>query len=200
VSRCRRDRQRGPAHLESLGSIEAVAAAKAELIAGLRGGASAVVPAREPLLEGHLREDLEVIRFGADGDVEELARARRRRLFAEGPARELQPNFRSAHLRSDLAAALAACLALRVEVADGPLEVAFSSLRGERLELPEGVLVINDCYNANPMSMRAALLELATTARTAGRVLGDMLELGADEERYHASSASRRVRQGSSCW
>jgi UDP-N-acetylmuramoyl-tripeptide--D-alanyl-D-alanine ligase len=49
------------------------------------------------------------------------------------------------------------------------------------------VLVINDCYNANPMSMRAALQELATTA--AGRrvaVLGDMLELGGpDEERYH---------------
>ena len=63
----------------------------------------------------------------------------------------------------------------------------FSGLRGERLALPGGVVVINDCYNANPMSMRAALEELAATAR--GRrvaVLGDMLELGAaDEERFH---------------
>jgi UDP-N-acetylmuramoyl-tripeptide--D-alanyl-D-alanine ligase len=65
--------------------------------------------------------------------------------------------------------------------------VEFSALRGERLSLPDGVVVVNDCYNANPMSMRAALDELATTA--AGRrvaVLGDMLELGTrDEERYH---------------
>jgi len=65
--------------------------------------------------------------------------------------------------------------------------VTFSGLRGERLSLPTGVLVINDCYNANPMSMRAALEELATAA--AGRrvaVLGDMLELGEhDEHRYH---------------
>jgi UDP-N-acetylmuramoyl-tripeptide--D-alanyl-D-alanine ligase len=60
-------------------------------------------------------------------------------------------------------------------------------MRGERVALPRGVTVINDCYNANPMSMRAALDDLAATA--AGRrvaVLGDMLELGAaDEERYH---------------
>jgi UDP-N-acetylmuramoyl-tripeptide--D-alanyl-D-alanine ligase len=99
----------------------------------------------------------------------------------------IEPGFRSAHLLSDLCAALAAARALGVVVADGPLEVAFSGLRGELLSLPGGVLVINDCYNANPMSMRAALDELARTA--AGRrvaVLGDMLELGTGAERgYH---------------
>jgi len=52
------------------------------------------------------------------------------------------------------------------------------------------VTVIDDCYNANPMSMRAALDDLAATANgtTAGRrvaILGDMLELGPDERRYH---------------
>src|SRR5204863_6585042 len=54
----------GPAHLELLGSLEAIAAAKAELIAGLRPGATAVVPAGEPLLAAHLREDVETITFG----------------------------------------------------------------------------------------------------------------------------------------
>ena len=62
----------------------------------------------------------------------------------------------------------------------------FSALRGERLTLPGGVVVINDCYNANPMSMRAAIDDLASTAparRVA--VLGDMLELGPEAPRLH---------------
>jgi UDP-N-acetylmuramoyl-tripeptide--D-alanyl-D-alanine ligase len=178
----------GPAHIERLGSLESIAAAKAELIAGIRTGATVVLPAREPLLEPHLRKDVEVIRFGEGGEVfvlesSELGVA----ISLRGRRVLLEPNFRSAHLLEDLCAALAASAALGLEVADGPLEVAFSGLRGELLSLPGGVLVINDCYNANPMSMRAALQELATTA--AGRrvaVLGDMLELGGpDEERYH---------------
>jgi UDP-N-acetylmuramoyl-tripeptide--D-alanyl-D-alanine ligase len=178
----------GSAHLEQLGSIEAVAAAKAELIAGLRAGATAVLPAAEPLLEAHLRADVEVIRFGEGGEVAVLEAGEDGVLVAVGERRVLiEPGFRAAHLLSDLCAALAAAMALGVSVPDGLLEVSFSELRGERLSLPGGVLVINDCYNANPMSMRAALQELAMTA--AGRrvaVLGDMLELGAAaEEGYH---------------
>jgi UDP-N-acetylmuramyl pentapeptide synthase len=60
-------------------------------------------------------------------------------------------------------------------------------MRGQRSELPGGIVVIDDCYNANPMSMRAALDDLAVSA--AGRrvaVLGDMLELGPEELRFHA--------------
>ena len=67
----------GPVHLELLGTIEAIAAAKAELIAGLAPGATAVIPAGEALLEPHLRDDLEVVTFGEDGDVR-LLRGRRR--------------------------------------------------------------------------------------------------------------------------
>src|SRR6202020_1613403 len=57
----------GPVHLELLGTIEAIAAAKAELIAALAPGRTAVVPAHEPLLEPHLRADLETITFGERG-------------------------------------------------------------------------------------------------------------------------------------
>ncbi len=57
----------GPVHLEQLGSLEAVAAAKAELIAGMAPGATAVVPAGEPLLALHLREDLKTVTFGEGG-------------------------------------------------------------------------------------------------------------------------------------
>ena len=61
----------------------------------------------------------------------------------------------------------------------GALEVRFSAMRGQRRVLAGGVVVIDDCYNANPMSMRAAIDDLAETARgRAVAVLGDMLELG----------------------
>jgi UDP-N-acetylmuramoyl-tripeptide--D-alanyl-D-alanine ligase len=88
-------------------------------------------------------------------------------------------------MRSNALAALAAARAVGVEPT-GRLEVALSELRGQRRELPGGLVVIDDCYNANPMSMRAALDDLA--ASTSGRrvaVLGDMLELGPDEIRFH---------------
>ncbi len=94
--------------------------------------------------------------------------------------------FDSAHMRLNALAALAAARAIGVEPA-GAVRVALSRLRGERIALDEGVVVINDCYNANPMSMRAALDDLAETA--AGRrvaVLGDMLELGPRGRRFHA--------------
>jgi UDP-N-acetylmuramoyl-tripeptide--D-alanyl-D-alanine ligase len=88
-------------------------------------------------------------------------------------------------MRSNALAALAAARAVGVEPS-GALHVALSELRGQRRELPGGVVVIDDCYNANPMSMRAALDDLAASA--SGRrvaVLGDMLELGPDEVRFH---------------
>jgi UDP-N-acetylmuramoyl-tripeptide--D-alanyl-D-alanine ligase len=161
----------GPVHLELLGSLEAIAAAKAELLVDLAPGATAVLPADEPLLEVHLRDDLRIVTFGAGGDVAELD--------------ELELPFSSAHMRSNALAALAAARALGAEPR-GMLDVTLSALRGQRIELPGPVIVVDDCYNANPMSMRAALDDLLASAP--GRrvaVLGDMLELGPDEIGFH---------------
>jgi UDP-N-acetylmuramoyl-tripeptide--D-alanyl-D-alanine ligase len=180
----------GPVHLELLGTIEAIAAAKAELIAGLTPGATAVVPAGETLLEPHLRDDLEVVTFGEGGDVKLLAADGERVEIELGDDRlELEVPFTQAHLRRNLLAAVAAARALGV-VASGRIEFELSPGRGQRAELPDGVLLIDDCYNANPMSMRAALEDLAVSAprdRHPRRVavLGDMLELGPDERRFH---------------
>jgi len=68
--------------------------------------------------------------------------------------------------------------------------VRFSELRGEEIELSDGVVVINDCYNANPISMRAALDHLADVAaqRMGARavaVLGEMAELGPEAAAFH---------------
>ena len=189
----------GPVHLELLGSLEAVAAAKAELIAALAPGAAAVVPAGEPLLAPHLRDDLEVVRFGEGGDVRLAGVSpdgRSVTIEARGRTIELQPSFRQAHNRLNLLAAVAAALAVGV-VPAGRLDVGFSALRGERLELPDGVVVINDSYNANPMSMRAALDDLAEQA--AGRqvaILGDMLELGPESEGFHVEVGRHAERVG----
>jgi UDP-N-acetylmuramoyl-tripeptide--D-alanyl-D-alanine ligase len=159
----------GPVHLELLGSMEAVAAAKAELVRDLRPGTTAVLPAGEPLLDVHLRDDITVVRFGLEP-------------LPDG----LELPFSSAHMLVNARAAVAAARALGVEPS-GRVEVTLSAMRGQRIELPGHVVVVNDCYNANPMSMRAALDDLAVSAD--GRrvaVLGDMLELGPDERRFHA--------------
>jgi UDP-N-acetylmuramoyl-tripeptide--D-alanyl-D-alanine ligase len=170
-----------PVHLELMGSIEAIAAAKAELVAGLRPGGTAVLPAGEALLEPHRRDDVTTVTFGAGGDVEELPAGLTLAVAGVGGRERI-----SAHMRQNALAALAAARAVGVEP-DGPLEVALSSFRGQRVHLPGDIVVVNDCYNANPMSMRAALDDLAASA--SGRrvaVLGDMLELGPDEARFHA--------------
>jgi UDP-N-acetylmuramoyl-tripeptide--D-alanyl-D-alanine ligase len=172
----------GPVHLELLGSLEAIAAAKAELLVDLRPGATAVLPAGEPLLAAHLRDDLRIVTFGEGGDVADLG--------------GVELPFGSAHMRANALAALAAARALGAEPS-GRLEVTLSALRGQRIELPGPVLVIDDCYNANPMSMRAALDDLAASA--SGRriaVLGDMLELGPDEARYHAEIGAHAAQRG----
>jgi len=181
----------GPVHLELLGTIEAVAAAKAELIAALAPGATAVVPADEPLLRPHLRDDLSTITFGDSGDVR-LIRSEDGlvEIGLAGRSIALEVPFTQAHLRRNLLPAVAAASAVGV-IPTGRVALELSPGRGQRMELAEGVILINDCYNANPMSMRAALEDLAQTAATAERartvaVLGDMLELGPRAAEYHA--------------
>jgi len=160
----------GPAHLEFLGSLENIAAAKGELIEALPAGGIAVVPAGEPLLEPHLqRHDLFVKRVEPDAPLP----------FATSyTARHQLANTR-------LAVAVAECLELPLP--HGTLTVEFSKHREEERELPGGGLLLNDCYNANPVSMRAALEHL--TERADGRrrvaVLGDMRELGPQGPAYH---------------
>ena len=163
----------GPVHLELLGSLEAIAAAKAELLVDLRPGATAVLPVDEPLLDAHLRDDLRTVTFGAGGDVAALGD-------------DLELPLQSRHMRLNALAALAAARAVGVQPR-GRLEVELSALRGQRIALPGPLLIIDDCYNANPMSMRAALDDLAASA--SGRrvaVLGDMLELGPQAAQFHS--------------
>ncbi len=186
----------GPVHLELLGSIEAIAAAKAELIAGLAPGGTAIVPAGEQLLASHLRSDLRTVSFGDGGDVRLIAGDDTHVEIDLGGERiYLEVSFTQTHLRHDLLAAAAAAKAVGV-TPSSPVELGLASGRGQRFALPGAVTLIDDCYNANPMSMRAALEDLVDVAQRAHAsrrvaVLGEMLELGPGEREFHAELGPR---------
>jgi UDP-N-acetylmuramoyl-tripeptide--D-alanyl-D-alanine ligase len=105
----------GPVHLELLGTVEAIAAAKAELLEGLPAGGCAIVPAGEGLLEPHLRSDVRTVTFGAGGDVR-LADADGDRVEIDlaGRTVALEVSFPQSHLRRNLLAAVAAADAIGV--------------------------------------------------------------------------------------
>ncbi len=178
----------GPVHLELLGSIEAIAAAKSELTAALGPAGTAVVPADEPLLAPHRRDDIATVTFGPGGDVELAGEGEDSvQVLQDGRTIELTVPFAQAHMRRNLLAAVAAARAIGVEPS-GPVALELSAGRGQRIRTSGGIVVIDDCYNANPMSMKAALDDLARADVDGGRriaVLGDMLELGPDELAYH---------------
>jgi UDP-N-acetylmuramoyl-tripeptide--D-alanyl-D-alanine ligase len=184
----------GPVHVELLGSVEAIAAAKAEILTRLPESGTAVVPAEAGELEPHLALAPSLLRFGPGGDVEAVERR-----LVDGVTEALVSTpagqqlfhfpFSEAHNLTNALAAIAAGVALGAplgEMADRAASIGFSRFRGERLELGGGIVLVNDCYNANPVSMRAALDHLVTI--DGGRrvaVLGEMAELGPDASAYH---------------
>ena len=197
----------GPVHLELLGTVENVARAKGELIDALPPGGAAVVPSEEPLLEPFLRrDDLRVLRFGAAGDVRLAA-------FRPGPhgsevdvevlgerlTFELPIGAR--HNATNFLAGLAAYVALGFPVAEagkGGAAIKLSRWRGEEFPLPGGGVLVNDAYNANPVSMAAALDHLAERAGSSRKVaiLGEMAELGPGGADYHREVGAAATRAG----
>ncbi|MGH2920797.1 MAG: UDP-N-acetylmuramoyl-tripeptide--D-alanyl-D-alanine ligase [Gaiellaceae bacterium] len=182
----------GPVHLELLGTVERVAQAKAEVVVALPDGGTAVVP-DEPLLEPFLaRGEVEVRRFRPEDVLgfepsEETARVQ---LRVGEHELELTFPFTARYQALNALAALHAYEALGLsldEAQTGANEVTLSRWRGEEIELPGGGLLINDAYNANPVSMQAALRHL--DERAAGRrkvaILGEMAELGAGSGQLH---------------
>lgn len=167
----------GPAHLERVGSLDAVAEAKGELVEALPPGGVAIVPEDFAVR----RHDVDVVRRGVpeattdNGDT---------RLRFDG--HDVVFSFRGKHHAENALSALYAARAAGIEVS-GRVDVTFSRWRGEEVALPGGGQLVNDCWNANPVSMRAALEDLADRAegRRTVAVLGEMAELGAESEAYH---------------
>jgi UDP-N-acetylmuramoyl-tripeptide--D-alanyl-D-alanine ligase len=184
----------GPVHVELLGSVAAIAAAKAEILHDLPPGGTAVAPVEAGELEPHLAPVDRQLRFGPGGDVE-ATEARIVDGVTEAVistplgAQRFHFPFTEGHNLTNALAAIAAGVALGADLAgmaDRAASIGFSRFRGERLELPGGIVLVNDCYNANPVSMRAALDHLATleASRTVA-VLGEMGELGPGSADFH---------------
>ncbi len=195
----------GPVHLELLGTLEAIAEAKAEILAGLALGSGegrAVVPADAEALEPASARCARHLHL----------RPRRRRLRAESrraaacgmKARIGTPHgeadfefgFTEEHNLRNALCAIAIGVALDLDpgaMAANASRIQFSRLRGERIQLRGGILLLNDCYNANPISMRSALEHLASEPTPGGgrhvAVLGGMAELGEGGPGYHEQIA-----------
>lgn len=201
----------GPAHLENLGSMEAIADAKSEIFEGLLPDGVAIYPADDPFgprLASHAKETaagflldfgltpgaaISVTGFesgpdGSRGQVSVLGKTVPFALRAVGD-----------HWAWNAAAIFAAGIASGIDaeqVADALASVEPEAGRGRsaKITFPDGEFtLLDDSYNANPVSMRAGLSVLAATAPERGgkrvAVLGEMLELGPDAPKLHAELA-----------
>lgn len=188
-----------PAHLEGVGSIEGVALAKGELFEGLPPSATAVVNLDDARVAAQAaRAKGPTLTFGRSegADVRLVAVTAQGRdglslsLKAKGTDVSVALRLVGDHNALNATGAFAMGLALGYSVEECVRGLESAQAHARRLQILDGlhdVTVVDDCYNANPASMSAALRTLEVLAAN-GRpvaVVGDMLELGADEARAH---------------
>jgi UDP-N-acetylmuramoyl-tripeptide--D-alanyl-D-alanine ligase len=188
----------GAAHLEGLGTVDNVAAAKAELLPAIGKGGTAVLNADDPRVRSMARQAKgRVLFFGESGDAD--IRSRNVRPSGLGTAFELVfpegdlPVFlRGPGLFMVSNALAAAAVGYVAGLSPEEIRVGIETFepvpgRMNLLETMSGFFVIDDTYNANPVSMTAAISTLASV-KGEGRgmvVLGDMFELGTRSEEFH---------------
>ena len=192
----------GVAHTESFGDLEGVAQAKSELVRALPPEGTAVLNADDLVVAsfGEFTE-AEVLSYGVNGgdvraeDVElgDDLRAEFRLRSPWGSA-SMRLSVAGRHNVSNALGAAAAALSLGVDlsdVVDGLQRAELSAWRMSLARTPSGALVLDDSYNANPVSMAAALRSLADLpARRRIAVLGVMAELGERHDAEHESVAA----------
>jgi UDP-N-acetylmuramoyl-tripeptide--D-alanyl-D-alanine ligase len=190
----------GPVHLEGCGSIEGVAHAKGELFHALRESGTAVANADDVRVLAQARlSRRRLITFGASVSSHvRLVSAhhggpglRVELQFPDGKKRLAELQLIGTHNGHNAAAAAAVGSSFGLEpdrIVEGLASAKTPGRRMRPVRLPGGGLLIDDCYNANPQSTKAALLTLTHLAPKNGRaiaVLGDMLELGPTELDLH---------------
>ena len=194
-------------HLQGVGSMRGAAEANAELWRRLRPSGTAIVNADDPFVRGVAGAFAgRRVAFGDAGDVratdvvDDGIDGTRFVLDAEGEREPVRLGIAGRHNVANALAATAAARAIGVPLATAcrALETfAAPTMRMQRVVLPSGAVVLNDCYNANPGSMAAALQTLAAS-RAARRfaALGEMLELGTSAERAHRELGTRAAGAG----
>ncbi len=192
----------GPAHIARFGSLEAIARCKGELFEALPSGAQAVINADDGFAAQWEQQaaHCHILRFSLNGQPAEISGE----LMPDGalrirlPAGELTVRLLlpGAHNRANALAASAVAHAAGADLTaiKAGLE-AVRPMAGRLQSLPgiNGSEIIDDSYNANPVSLQAALEALTETSQPLWLVLGDMAELGEDAAALHAE-AGRRAR------
>jgi UDP-N-acetylmuramoyl-tripeptide--D-alanyl-D-alanine ligase len=189
----------GEAHTELVGGIEGVATAKGELVEALPASGVAVLNVDDPRVAAMAdRTGARVVTFGSTGDVrvggiqlDELARAT---FTVESPwgSGVVRLGVPGAHMVPNAAAGLAVAGVVGVDLGEAIDALARATMSGMRMELttaPSGATIVNDAYNANPTSMRAAVESLSSMqADRRVAVLGLMAEIE-DPEPAHREIA-----------
>ena len=188
----------GESHLLDLGSREGIAEAKLEILQGLQDGGLAVLHGDEPLLMERIKQykgNVQVKTFGRNEtndlyptEITQMAQGNRFKMNASTESFEL-PVLGTHNILNALAAMhIAHYFSIPYEKMKAGLSgIKLTNMRMELVEGKRGEKIINDAYNASPTSMMAAI-ELVSNLQGYDRkilVLGDMLELGPQEEQYH---------------
>ncbi len=200
-----------PVHVEHLGSIENVAAAKAELIGGMKDGGTAILNADDPRVLA--MKDLSkgrTITFGIESNADVRAENIAFERFGETAFDLVVPGSRANVLfplngKHNISNALASAAVghsfgmTASEIAASLNTVAPPPQRGEVLRFADGFTVINDSYNSNPtalLSMVKTLVEGGAEAKRRIVVAGEMLELGEGEAEIHRNVGSEIAKSG----
>jgi len=189
-----------PVHLEHLGTIENVAAMKAELIEGLKPGGIAILNADDDLvMEMKSRTDGPVLTFGIQNEADITAtgidtarfgsiRFRLKTTLGEAAA-ELPMTGRHNLMNALAASAVATALQIKPELIANALRTAKPPrMRGEVLDFAAGFTVVDDSYNSNPRSLLGMVQTLAEASEKVQRrfvIAGEMMELGPDAPEMH---------------
>jgi UDP-N-acetylmuramoyl-tripeptide--D-alanyl-D-alanine ligase len=189
-----------PVHLEHLGTIECVAAMKAELIEGLKPGGIAVLNADDELvMEMKSKTDGPVLTFGIQNEADVTATGIDTARFGSirfrlqtplgGAAAELPMTGRHNLMNALAASAVATALKVKPELIANALRTAKPPrMRGEVLNFAAGFTVVDDSYNSNPRSLLGMVRTLAEASEKVKRrfvIAGEMLELGPDAPEMH---------------
>ncbi|HAF22703.1 MAG TPA: UDP-N-acetylmuramoyl-tripeptide--D-alanyl-D-alanine ligase [Blastocatellia bacterium] len=200
-----------PVHLEYLGSIENIAAAKAELVEGLKPGGIAILNADDEwVIRMRDKHQGRTVTFGMENPADVAAKQidtshlglvsfRLQTPLGEAPA-TLPMSGRHNLMNALAAAAVATCFELELARIAAALSTAKPPrMRGEVLDFAAGFRVVDDSYNSNPRSlinMVRTISEGGTNSRRRIVIAGEMLELGPDEASLHRESGREIGRAG----